>query len=603
MKSLHKQLQILESKLKRDENDLRSTYESLLVIGEFFKSAFGPFSLHKLLYDKEKNHFEITSDGLVLVKELLDRTENPLVKRLLKDAREFGRIHGDGVKRYILLVCELLRLSMNLLEQGISRNRIVSALDIFRRLNVDLLQKNSVDKRNLNFVQERLLAPVLLTRFREEEARKIFEIVEAASQTMTSIHDETYMDIDELFQFVLMPGHALNESRIANGITLDKQEKYTDGYPDHDLIHPNIVISSEMLYHEKREENDGRIPFEISYDGSSDAFSSIDSEGNKYTKFTDPMVTAFKNRANKIIDTLKALNINLLVTEKGIDQRLQTRLLQNGIFYIRRIKMEQLRKLARFLGIEISQNLAELTETPHSGHKTNELREKYIGRCDRVTYKKIGREKRFLFSVEPRKPNPSGDKPKNPEIHREDQTTTILVGGPTWEICKNVKDSIIKCLKTVKVAENGSKLTPDNYLFFKSISKEIRHYSEGIPSKMQICLLEYVTIYEMISHNCLMSSGWNSEGSNSRESHDLEMFEIFSKERMNSEDILKMVEIYGDKNPFSQRLKPIEDRMDLIFLYPTDSYNSIFNAACAFLMMLLRVDQVIPYQKRATENY
>ncbi|MHA1870026.1 MAG: TCP-1/cpn60 chaperonin family protein, partial [Promethearchaeota archaeon] len=430
-KKLELQLRGLKAIFEKRKADLRNIYNAILSLGEFFRPVTGYNTGLKLFYDKDGGRIELTNNGLVMIKELKDRNNNAVAKSLLKLGKGFAEKFGDGSKRLIILIADLMEVALELMGEGFHPNLIIKSLnklglfiesllksllfsietdkgtslvkddrgrpnidingafmganknekiglifEAMRSLLVVLLENREGKEKNVATVanleyERKLLLSTLISQYDSEAAHfladqtlKLYQNIKnnQSSIKFKGLNDHQRsafalnilgnFDPDDYFKFILIPGHSISEIDLLNGIVLDKEEKFVENFPEKGLRPAKILISGEKLYFEDFKESD-RPEIEFNFE---------DNKGQKNKGTTrnlgllkvggmgDTYNLAYQSKAERIIKTLKELGVNLLITEKGIDKNLEARLINEGIYYLRRIKLKQLKQLSRYLG-------------------------------------------------------------------------------------------------------------------------------------------------------------------------------------------------------------------------------------------------------------
>jgi chaperonin GroEL (HSP60 family) len=579
----------LESSLKKDPNDIKNLTIAINAVGEFMKSNLGPNSSSKMFYNIDENTIKITKNGLVFIKELLDRTENAIVKRLLKMALGYIEKYGDGSKSLLILSSEMLKKANELIDDKVPRSIVLESLQIMQETIPKVLEKISIETCPTDDILKRILFPILnsyydasiaellsnITLQIYSEFKKRFDVSPSNGQQVTDLdfsryfYNQELLDVEKYFQFVNVMGHRIEDTKILQGIVLDKSDEHIEGFPIDRLSNVRLLMTNEKLYVEERNSNSAN-NFDFRYE--------IDENGPfkdniKAILRNNPYSLAFTNKSRQIVEILKENRINLLITEKGIDSDLQELLLTNNIYYIRRVKLEQMKILASFLNIQISTHIIG-----------NDL-SGCIGAIELVRFEKLGKDKLFILEKRDDISNGTTDLNSRNVNSRNVNSTcgSILVGGLSWDACEQTKLAIINSLKSLFIADKTHTFVYSNGLSEVKIYSEIKKKALAYPNTKQVCL-EYLSSVFLENLRCLLRN------------QDIDP-EIIIPELIESQKTSK--ELKG----ILLLRKGVGTNLDEFYLHPLSFKKMQFYLAIEFTKQVLRVDQIIPFQKMGGHSH
>ncbi|MEM4481740.1 MAG: thermosome subunit beta, partial [Desulfurococcaceae archaeon] len=292
-------------------------------ISEIVKTTYGPKGMDKMLVDA-LGDVTITNDGATI----LDKAEiqHPAGKMLVHVAKSQDAEVGDGTKRAVILSGELLKYAEELLNRNIHPTLIISGYRKAMDEALKALEQISVPIDITNEDVLKRVAKTSLTSKAVHDAREYFAelAVKAIRQVAEPRADKIYVDIDNV-QIIKKYGGSLMDTKLVYGIVLDKE-----------VVHPGMPRRVEKAKIALLD-----APLEIEKP-------EIDAE----IRISDPsQLKAFLQQEEDIlkryVDRLAEVGVNVVITQKGIDEVAQHFLAKKGILAVRRVKRSDLEKLER----------------------------------------------------------------------------------------------------------------------------------------------------------------------------------------------------------------------------------------------------------------
>jgi chaperonin GroEL (HSP60 family) len=231
---------------------------------------------------------------------------------------------------------ELLEKAENLIEKNVHPTIIIDgyrkaadkALEALEKIAIEIKPR---DKEFLKKVAMTSMASKIVAEHREHLANIA---VDAVLHVAKEVEGKFKVDIDDIM-VEKKPGESLTETRLINGIVLDKE-----------VVHPGMP---------KRVENAKiallNLPLEVE---------KTEIDAKIFIEKPEEMEAFLKQEENmmkEMVDKIAATGANVVICQKGIDDLVQHFLARRGILAVRRAKQSDMEKLAKATGAESSRIL------------------------------------------------------------------------------------------------------------------------------------------------------------------------------------------------------------------------------------------------------
>ncbi|KAJ8614028.1 hypothetical protein CTAYLR_009614 [Chrysophaeum taylorii] len=307
-------------------------------IANIVKSSLGPVGLDKMLVD-EVGDMTITNDGATILQRL--EVEHPAAKVLVELAQLQDSEVGDGTTSVVLVAAELLKRGNELVKSGIHPTTIMSGFRLALKEAVkcvkstlmvptDELGDEAVANAAKTAMASKLLAPhdEFWSRLAVDAVRSVrTETADGkARYPVSAIHILKAHGKSSLESELVTNGFAINACRAAQGMpTVVKDAK--------------IALLDFPLQRHK-----------VSLGVSVEVEDVAEVEGIRQRE-----MDITKERVEKIL----AAGANVVLTTKGIDDTCLKYFVEAGAIAARRVKKEDLNRLARATGGQVAVTLAD----------------------------------------------------------------------------------------------------------------------------------------------------------------------------------------------------------------------------------------------------
>jgi len=425
------------------------------ILHEFVKTALGPRGMDKLLIDA-MGQIKVTNDGATILG--ID-VQHPVAKMLVEAAKAVDMDVGDGTKTTVLLACELLMRSEDLLEEmhptqiikGYSRaaDRAIRTVEQIS-IPIDLHDFEALRKVALTSLESKLSGRVK-EHFAELAVKAVRRIVETRER-------KTFADIERIL-IVKRRGRSLLDTDIIDGIV----EIQPIAHPDMPRIVANakIALLNYMLIvaHPK-------IPAEVEIDEPQQ----VEAFLNKETAILESMV-------RKVAST----GANVLICQWDIDDKALECLARQPLMTLRKVSKKDMEKIARATGGKIVGSLDDLD-----------------GRD--LGYAKLVEERKLRYRLEE-------DKLVFIEGCRDPKSLTILIRGGLDRALDQAETAIHDALFVVSDIFRKNRVVPGGGAVEIEIAKRLRQYSTEFRGKEQLAVRAYADAIEIVPRTLIENAG------------------------------------------------------------------------------------------------
>lgn len=369
------------------------------LVAETVKTTLGPKGMDKMLVDS-LGDITVTNDGVTILEEM--EIEHPAAKMIVEIAKTQETEVGDGTTTAVILAGKLLENAEKLLDEKIHPTIIARGY----RLAAEKAQEISKDLAiRVSHENENLLRQVSMTAMvgkgAEAAKERLSSIIVRAVKQVTEATEEGIKVHKDNIKIEKRKGEGIEDTELIEGIVIDKERVHTDmpsQVKDAKIALLNVALEL------KNPETDTKISISMP---------------EQLQAFLDQEDKLLKEMVSKI----KKSGATVVLCQKGIDDIAQYYLSKEGILAARRIKADDIDKLAKATGAKVVSNLNEMTE-------------KELGYAASVKELKEGEDSGMLYVTGC----------KNPKA------LTILIRGGTSHVIDEIERAIKDGIGDVAVA-------------------------------------------------------------------------------------------------------------------------------------------------------
>jgi len=435
---------------------MRNNILAAQVLAEMLKTSLGPRGLDKMLIDSFGD-VTVTNDGATIVKEM--EVQHPAAKLLVEIAKAQDAEVGDGTTSVVVLAGALLEKAEALLEQNIHPSIIIEGYTKAMNKALEILDKIAVPVDVKNDETLKRIAETTIGSKYAGQGPERMKLVDLAVNAIKIVAEPTpsggfNVDLDNI-KIEKKKGESLTDSMLVKGIVLDKE-----------VVHPGMP---------RRVEN-AKIavldaPLEIQ---KPDITTKIRvSDVDQLDSFLDEETKILRD----MVDQIAATGVNVVVTQKGIDDVAQHFLAKKGILAVRRAKRSDIEKLAKATGAKIVTSVRDLK--PES-----------LGEAALVEERKVGNDKMVFI-----------EGAKNP------RSVTILLRGANDMLLDEAERNLNDVLHSLRNIMREPKILGGGGAPEVEIAMQLRDYAATIGGKEQLAIEAFADALETIPSVLAESAG------------------------------------------------------------------------------------------------
>lgn len=440
----------------------KSKIKNCLYLYDLLKSSLGPGSMDKMIIDN-LGDITITNDGASILKRI--EVEDMISKILIDLSLQQDTEIGDGTTSIIIITTELLKRAEKLIQQGTHPSLIISAYRLAMCHSCFLLKnKLSISTKSVKLKTLINTAKTSLSSKISGVNSKKFALLAVQAVNSVKISEKNGKKIHcqiKAIDFIKIKGFGMNKSRLTDGYVL-KIQKTSTSYPLQVSPVRILFINQDIR----------RLSNKI---GTQVESKSIQNVHNIVKKEFDYLMCL----ANQIILS----GANLILTTKGIDDLASKIFAKNGSVGVRRVTLENLKKIANACGGKItmfrSEKISEKFYPKILLGKAEELFEEKIAGTEVL----ILRGCRFC---------PGG---------------SMVLRGPTEFLIDEIARSLIDAINVVKKVTEGHKFVSGGGSVEMAIYTSLENLADSISTREQLPILEFGKALIEIPKILLFNSG------------------------------------------------------------------------------------------------
>ena len=427
-------------------------------VAQAIKSTLGPRGMDKMLGD-DMGDIVITNDGATILQEM--NIEHPAGKMIVEIAKTQDQEVGDGTTSAVVLAGELLKKSLELLDQNIHASTIITGYKAAAERSQKLLLEigENVTVKDIALL-EKIAAIAMGSKTTGVGSQKhVLAKLVVSAVTQVSETKDGKLTIDKDFiKIEKKQGGDVMQTSIINGVLIDKEIVHP-GMPRR-LENAKIALVDAALEIEKTE-TDARI------------------------SITSPdQMTAFLEQEEKMlkdmVEKVAASGCNVLFCQKGIDDVAQHYLSKKGILAARRVKKSDMEKLVRATGGRIITTLDDLSD-------------KDLGKAGIVEERKIAGEHMVFV-----------------EKCNEPKSVTIFVRGGTQHVVDEADRAVVDAIGAVSAAIEIGKYVIGGGSTEMQLAMALRKFAIEVGGREQLAITAFAEALEVIPRTLAESCGMDA---------------------------------------------------------------------------------------------
>ncbi|MEK6968132.1 MAG: thermosome subunit beta [Nanoarchaeota archaeon] len=506
------------------KNAQHTNIAAAIAVADAVRSTLGPKGMDKMLVDS-LGDITVTNDGVTILNEM--KIEHPSAKMIVEIAKAQEDEVGDGTTTAVVIAGELLKKAESLLERDIHPTMLARGYRIASNKALEILNKiaEPVDAKNSEDILKKVAITAMTGKGAEQDKDHLSSlIVKAVQQIADTVNGTTKID-DSNVKIEKKVGGSVEDTELIQGILLDKE-----------MVHsamPKIVKNAKIALVDAA--------LEVK-DTETDAKISITSPDQiqAFLAMEEKMV---REKAEKVI----ASGATVLCCQKGIDDLAQHYLAKKGIYALRRVGEDDMKKLAQATGARIVNKLEDLSAED-------------LGFAGIVEAIKIGDEQMTAIR-----------NCKNPKA------VTILVRGGTVHVIDEVKRAIEDAIGDIAAVMKTGKAVAGAGAVEIELAQQLAKFADSLSGREQLAVKAFAEALEVIPRTLAENAG-------------LDPIDVITALKSAHDDKQKWagIDVFTGK---------VMDAWKKGVIEPLSIKTQAISSASEVAVMILRIDDVIAAQK------
>lgn len=420
-----------------------------LAIANIVKSSLGPLGLDKMLVD-DIGDVTITNDGATILQQL--EVEHPAGKVLVELANLQDQEVGDGTTSVVIIASELLKRANELVKNKIHPTSIIAGYRLAMREAVKYI------KEHLSVPVNTLQHENLINAAKTSMSSKIIGsecdfFADLAVKAVTSVKTTTEGAKGKIV--ARYPVSAINVLKAHGKSSTESQ--LVDGFA------LNCTRASQAMPQTIKGAKIALLDFNLQRHRMQMGVQIVVNDPNEVDKIRQREADITKERIQKIIDA----GANVILTTGGIDDLCMKYFVESNCMGVRRVKKEDLQRIARATGGTVVLTLADM-EGEESFDATN------LGEADQVSEERVGDGELIYIK---------GCKTQ--------QATTVVLRGANENLLDEIDRSLHDSFMVVKRMLESNQLVAGGGSVEAALSIYLENFATTLGSREQLAIAEF----------------------------------------------------------------------------------------------------------------
>ncbi|MCK4937579.1 MAG: thermosome subunit [Methanosarcinales archaeon] len=303
-------------------------------IADAVKTTLGPKGMDKMMVNAVGDVM-ITNDGAAILKEM--DVQHPAAMMMVQISKTQEQEVGDGTTSAVVLAGELLTQAQKLVELEVHPTLIVSGYKLAAIKAQEILKSTAIHVTDDDNEILRKIALTALSGKGSEIAHD--DLADLCVEAIKAITDEGQTDIKHNIQIIHQKGGSIKDTKLIKGMVIDKARAHKNM--------PKLIENAKIAV------LDVGIEVQKTSTTSTIKISTVEQLDEAYHEEYQTV--------KEQVDNLVKAGVNVVVTEKGIDDISLHYLGKQNILAVRRVKEDDIKRIVRATGAVLRSNTMDIS--------------------------------------------------------------------------------------------------------------------------------------------------------------------------------------------------------------------------------------------------